>query len=544
MLYRRARKGKQKDTPTGNPVRGRKARPETNHQATAKPNPTSPSKPTKWRNKLDPTTKAPVPITHAPEKDLTKPATTSSTEIWIKVCDKKTCRINIGDRPTPTSSLLDRIAKLWGIPRNILRARRYGRILDNQTIIAHGSIIEISTNGLEGGGKNDDATRPSEIKTLDLAGPNAWTKLINLTQQFPVFRYPASTVGKVKRRLHGVIKNQGSEPEMRLFNNWASVLCMASLEDKEILTAALRKDKDLLYIYYTSAIPSVQRNSNQTDLLSPSKMLEITNNAVVPTIRSLQRRLPTTSNQEVLWKGVLAHDSPSLHKMITAMQDTIPASGIWHLSPTTALTESDPDYGKKGKLTIHGRRLLRRGFSNLYCNSTGAIIVTKRRGIPIGDLTPTPTRDEFWLHDPTVSRRISKASSPYDKANLLRTLLPNTNLPMLTKIIESKAMLVLVHWEDENIGVMDTAKTAIVIDCPSEPKRRPPIIGSRPNRPPLQASLPNPKHPTRIVIQGHSFWRQNSKQFPVQAWTFNKANTLRHRVCVVHMEEVPTLRFI
>ena len=128
------------------------------------------------------------------------------------------------------------------------------------------------------------------------------------------------------------------------------------------------------------------------------------------------------------------------------MEENIPRSTIWHTSPRIVLAESETNHGRKGRVPIHGRRLLRHGYNTLCINTAGEILVTKVRGIPIGNFTPSPSRDEFWLYEPTRHRTISQASSPSEKAALLRSLFPSKVPPAFSLNTESKFRLVLITW--------------------------------------------------------------------------------------------------
>ena len=99
----------------------------------------------------------------------------------------------------------------------------------------------------------------------------------------------------------------------------------------------------------------------------------------------------------ILYKGLQATNIHALRKTIEDFKQSLPRTCVWSSCLETAINEATPNKGKKGKLSLIDRRLLRKGHSDLVNDHVGIVLFYKTIAIPIADLTPTVTSDGFFL---------------------------------------------------------------------------------------------------------------------------------------------------
>ena len=99
----------------------------------------------------------------------------------------------------------------------------------------------------------------------------------------------------------------------------------------------------------------------------------------------------------ILYKGLQATNIHALRKTIEDLKQSLPRTCVWSSCLETAINEATPNKGKKGKLSLIDRRLLRKGHSDLVTNHAGIVLSYKTIAIPIADLTPTVTSDSFFM---------------------------------------------------------------------------------------------------------------------------------------------------
>ena len=97
------------------------------------------------------------------------------------------------------------------------------------------------------------------------------------------------------------------------------------------------------------------------------------------------------------YKGLQATNIHALRKTIEDLKQSLPGTCVWSSCLETAINEATPNKGKKGKLSLIDRRLLRKGHSDLVTNHAGIVLSYKTIAIPIADLTPTVTSDSFFM---------------------------------------------------------------------------------------------------------------------------------------------------
>ena len=364
-----------------------------------------------------------------------------------------------------------------------------------------------------------------------------------------------------------------------------------------------------------------------------------------PVLHALQDKLPKTKDTISLYKGLQAPNIHALRKAVEDLKQGLPRTWVWSSSLKTAINEATPNKGRKGKLSIIDRRLLRKGHSDLVTNHVGIVLSYKTTAIPIAELTPTVTSDEFFVHfDHFPSLNVQTAQNPSEKAQLLCPTLPPMPQPALTNIIDSDLWLAIITdtktaiantnhphpykcticvtpnkpirgLESEKLTGIQSKPTSLSKTKAKDTPRRawdPPTLqhktqlpklhtgspppmkstsnthgtkneATNPWEPPIchqtsmllaktrvksgrekpvvhtskefplkhklpftplqprtynpdiitRAKIPRASWPTRIVIQGHTFWRATPKSSSVQQWVFDIASTRDHKVCFV-----------
>ena len=156
----------------------------------------------------------------------------------------------------------------------------------------------------------------------------------------------------------------------------------------------------------------------------------------------------------------------------------------------------------------------------------GAVLVTQTHCIHIGKLTPLLSDDELWSHDPQRTRTTICTATPDKKGLLLWKLFPTHNPHTFLTLILSNSTLVVISWSHPSAPGENTISSSHVVTITpraswsrsSKSEPRPSTnIHSKPVRPALVSSPPNPLHPTRVMVEGHTFWRQSAKRFPVHS---------------------------
>ena len=174
-----------------------------------------------------------------------------------------------------------------------------------------------------------------------------------------------------------------------------------------------------------------------------------------PVLHALQDKLPKTKETIILYKGLQAPNIHALRKAVEDLKQSLPRTWVWSSSLETAINEATPNKGRKGKLSIIDRRLLRKGHSHLVTNHVGIVLSYKTTAIPIADLTPTIKIDEFFVHvDPFSTWDVKTAHNPSEKTELLCPTLPPTPQPALTKIIDSDLWIAIIT--NRGTGIADT----------------------------------------------------------------------------------------
>ena len=101
---------------------------------------------------------------------------------------------------------------------------------------------------------------------------------------------------------------------------------------------------------------------------------------------------------------------------IEDLRQSLPRTWVWSSSLETAVNEATPNKGKKGKLSLIDRRLLRKRHSDLVTDYVDIVLSYRTIAIPITDLTPTVTSDEFFVQfAPFPSWDVQTAHNPTKK---------------------------------------------------------------------------------------------------------------------------------
>ena len=138
-----------------------------------------------------------------------------------------------------------------------------------------------------------------------------------------------------------------------------------------------------------------------------------------------------------------------MEETIKEISRKLPRSWVWTSSLETAISEATPNKGLKGKLSLIERRLLRKGHSNLVTNHTGIVLSYTTTAIPIGELTPTNTSDEYFIHfEQKSSWTVQAAHMPARKVQLLCPTLSPKPQPALSKIIDSNLWVAILTNTD------------------------------------------------------------------------------------------------
>ena len=420
----------------------------------------------------------------------------------------------------------------------------------------------------------------------------AWHRFLNLADHFKLFQFPRTLVQKTTRNLQKVLmENANNNSELTTMGS--TILCIATMGEGPILTTILtgRKREFAKYCESTrgkTAELKVKAETLPNDEIF-SQFWRLATTVLKPTLHALQDKLPRTAQPILLYKGLQATNGNALEDIMNDLEANLPPSWVWTSSLETAIINATPNRGMKGKLSLIDRRLLRKGHHDLVTNWAGVVLAYRTIAIPIGDITPSNHTNEYFAKGGSHSRKrtVEIARIPKDKLQLLRSVLPNESNPALPKIINSTLWVTTItdpntfapitepkktttrstdwrwekqiqkkHWEPPHLAnTIRTPSTTTPADAPpiaqpsdlDTPARTitpsiptnsdntthpacPPNLRRKPN---TRWDIPRPQWPTRIVIQGHTFWRANKKSCPVQKWTFDIADKCNHRVCTV-----------
>ena len=265
-----------------------------------------------------------------------------------------------------------------------------------------------------------------------------------------VFQHPRTIIQKIARKL-SLIANNDEIISPKLAAMGATSLCIATLGEGPILTTVFTGQKWKFDKYCQSARISPSKNCHTQHEEAISRLWNLCTTVLKPVIHALQNKLPKTKETITLYKGLQAPNTHALHKIIEDLKQCLPPTWVWSSSLETAINEATPNKGKKGKLSFIDRRLLRKGHSDLVTNHVGMVLSYRTIAIPIADLTPTVTSDEFFVHfDQNRSREVQLAHAPSKKTQLLCPRLPPTPQPALTKIIDSDLWLAIMTNSNAN----------------------------------------------------------------------------------------------
>ena len=279
-----------------------------------------------------------------------------------------------------------------------------------------------------------------------MGGSNAHRK------DFRLFQYPRTIIQKVIRKLSSTDNDKDSiNPRLAVMG--ATTLCIATQEEGPILTTVFTGQKWKFGKYCQSAKTGTLENDRSQHEEAINHQRSLCSTVLKPVLNALHDKLPKTKETITLYKGLQAPNIQALRKAVDDLKQGLPRSWVWSSSLETAINEATPNKGRKGKLSIVDRRLFIKGYSNLVTNHAGIVLSYQTTAIPIADLTPTVSTDEFFVHfDPCSSWDIQTANNPSGKAQLLCPTLPPTPQPALTKIIDSDLWLAIITNSGSDIA--------------------------------------------------------------------------------------------
>ena len=294
----------------------------------------------------------------------------------------------------------------------------------------------------------------SNIRTSEAPLGGKWVDLMLTAKYLRVFQYPRTIIQKITSKLSSTATNKDIiSPKLAVMG--ATTLCIATLGEEPILTTVFTGQKWKFDKYCWSPETGHLGDAHTQHKEAIARLWNLCTTVLKPVLRALQDKLPKTRETIILYKGLQAPNIHALRKTVEDLKLKLPRAWVWSSSLETAINEATPNEGRKGKLSLIDRRLLRKGHSDLVTNHVGIVLSYKTIAIPIADLTPTATSDEFFAKfGPIPSWDVQTAHNPLKKAQLLCPTLPPTPQPALTKIIDSNLWLAIITNSDT--GIPDT----------------------------------------------------------------------------------------
>ena len=247
-----------------------------------------------------------------------------------------------------------------------------------------------------------------------------WTTMLRLAQRkFKIFRLPAATKTQTKNRLQQQVKVRTSRDTWAV-DMIATTICLASLPDRPIFTAALLGEKDTFKAHCVSAVAATMKDRLKKPELQSSlwttefeELWDLTQKTL-PHIMTLtkDKLTPSKSQQQQLYKALQFQNEHCLKLWME--KNTLEPLDItgWTPSLDSAIRDATPNKGISGRMSFVQHRLRRNGYKSEAVTNIGAIAIVNARAINIGSIMPSNKWDSWWIHEPnTDSKRTWRGHS-------------------------------------------------------------------------------------------------------------------------------------
>ena len=391
---------------------------------------------------------------------------------------------------------------------------------------------------------------------------------------------PAENHPNLLSHPHGHRTDQPESPGLNpgLIEIATDLICISSSnEDGPILDAIANKDEDR-FLTLCRAASGSDAPKTQEAVRAKQAGLDKLWNAAKNTIPQVWDIISNTLNHSeaplLLFKAIQCGTKPELEKKLEGLPTGIAHTTRWTTKLEHAIRDATPNLGKKGRLNFVQRRLLRNGYAEAATTYFGTVVALRTKAVNIGHLIPGDTYQNYLLPEtrPTQRWRVNWTHERNHKIEIMRKLLPPLPFPHLANLVDSElCVAVITRNTDEShskreperatvreiASIRTTPPTSITwaddqgrgagmrIDneeFKSQPFPLPPLT----QHPPAPSNPTAPKtawceekkkkvdmNPTRIVMEGHSFWRKKKNGKKVQDWVLQKADARKHKACVV-----------
>ena len=278
--------------------------------------------------------------------------------------------------------------------------------------------------------------------------------MLRLAQQkFKIFRVPDATKRQAINRLRHQVKVKTSRDTWTV-DMIATAICLASIPDRPIFTAALLGEQETFRAHCVSAFAATIRDRpNKPELQSSpwtkgfEQLWDLTQKTL-PHIMTLtkDKLTPFKSQQQQLYKALQFQNEHCLKLWMD--KNTLEPLDItgWTPSLDSAIRDATPNKGIPGKMTFIQQRLRRNDYESEAVTNIGAVAIVNARAINIGSIMPRNTWNTWWIHEPNIDSK-KKMSWAFDRAHKIKTCkdnLPDQPYNTLEPLFDSDLIVVVI----------------------------------------------------------------------------------------------------